>query len=133
MLSKKPTRPPTLALVADQRIPGVEGSYVWSGRAVDRLLQVPPERTVVRGGEILRFEGDGPPSDEAFLWAYPLSDGKHAKLLPAWEGPLDPHRLAWRVDLAPGDYVVAIFRVWTRHGDVTHYFALKVIPAASGE
>lgn len=79
----------------------------------------------VSPGEVLRFEGDGPPPDEAFLTIHPaaaVSDGSMAAIA---GNELDPRRPSWTVELPPGRSVLTLSRTWGTSESVSHAFGVE--------
>lgn len=122
-------RPPGIKLISDDRaVDGQLGSYVWASRAVDSLIEVPPEAATVMQGTPLRFEGPGGPPDEVSISLFRVEDLGQPELRPILQSELDPKELAWTATANPGAYVLGLFRAWEGRGDAIHYFAIEVAP-----
>ncbi len=107
---------------------GVQGSYTWSGRAVDRLVEVPAAYLPVDNGEVIRFVGEGPAADEVYLTAF-SEEAVADRSLRATKGlALDPMLPTWRVELPGGRYVLGLARTWHETENVIHYFGISVAP-----
>lgn len=108
---------------------GVEGSYTWSGRAVDRLVEVPTAYLPVDNGEVIRFVGEGPArADDIYLTAFSEEAVADRSLLVSMGVPLAPELPTWSVELPPGQYVLALSRTWHETENVVHYFGISVAP-----
>jgi hypothetical protein len=119
--------PPGVRLIVDDRaVNGVQGSYVWRGRAVDRGPSIPTESLDIAVGELLKFESEGVTADEVSLSVYRRDDLFKPSLNPVWEGEIQPDTLTWSVELEPGSYIIALFQAWKEGGDVTHFFRIDV-------
>jgi hypothetical protein len=125
-MAKTAQPPGAILVIPGERVTGVEGSYVWGGRAADRMLALPAQAIIVGAGDRLRFEGEGGVPQEAVLFVYRADDVSSAGAAPVRQDTLDPATLAWTVALEPGDYVLSLFRAWDDRGDVTHHFRVRV-------